>query len=73
MKPLIFGGLAAIVVVVILSAALALVTQWAYMGVMVAAFGFPSITLLQAFQLNLLAGLLVKSSVTTSTSNNNRR
>lgn len=68
MKELVIGGLVAIVVVVVLAAALALVTQWAYMGVMVAAFGFPAITLLQAFQLNLLAGLLVKSSLTTRSS-----
>lgn len=64
------AALAGIVVVVVLAAALALVTQWAYVGVMVGAFGFPTITLLQAFQLNLLAGLLVKSS---QTNNNNVR
>lgn len=70
MKELIIAGITAIIVVVLLSAALALVTQWAYMGVMVGAFGFPAISLLQAFQLNLLAGMLVKSS---QTNNNNRR
>jgi hypothetical protein len=68
MKNLVITGLTAIVVVVLMAAVLALVTQWAYVGVLVTAFGFPTITLLQAFQLNLLAGLLVKSTLSTSSS-----
>lgn len=63
------GALAVALVVILVAGLLAFVTQWAFNGVMVATFSLPAITLVQAFQLNLLAGLLVKS---TQTNNNSR-
>lgn len=65
MLKLLPDAVAAIGTVVLIAAALALVTQWAWIGVVVPTFGLPAVTLLQAFQLNLLAGLLVKSTLTT--------
>lgn len=52
---------AAIAFVVIVAAIFALVTQWAWNTVMPSVFGLPTVTLLQAFALNLLAGALIKS------------
>jgi hypothetical protein len=68
MKNLFIGGITAVAVVIMFAFILSFVVQWAWDGVMVSAFALPSLTLLQAFQLNLLAGLLVKSSQT----NNNK-
>lgn len=54
--------LAVVFTVMFLSAAVfSFVTMWAWNVVVPAVFGLPEISLLQAFALNLLAGLLVKS------------
>jgi hypothetical protein len=44
-----------------------LVTAWAWNGVAHGALGLPAITFWQGFQLNLLGGLLVKSSLKSPT------
>jgi len=51
-------------VFVAFAAVFALVTQWAWSVVIVPIFGLKELTLIQAFALNLLSSLLIKSSLT---------
>ena len=56
-------GLLLVGVGIVVGAALvfALITEWAWNGTMPVIFGLPTITFWQGFQLNLLSGILLKS------------
>lgn len=55
-----FLALAAFLAIAFFAALFAVVTQWAWAGTLVELFRFPELSLLQAWKLNILGGMLCR-------------